>query len=92
MAHFYGNLRGSRGLASRLGTKNSGLMVSARSWAGSLTVRFETNETEVDTGPTVTLSSSNGSAIGGQILFSGTLEELKSVLIDRHLTPSERIG
>lgn len=36
MAHFYGTLVGSRGEASRLGTKNSGLRVTAASWDGAI--------------------------------------------------------
>ncbi|KKL11926.1 hypothetical protein LCGC14_2540870 [marine sediment metagenome] len=40
MAHFYGTLRGSRGKASRLGTKTSGLDVCAASWAGAIRVHI----------------------------------------------------
>lgn len=32
MAHFRGTVRGNRGLASRLGTKKSGLYVSVNGW------------------------------------------------------------
>lgn len=32
MAHFIGYLQGNRGAASRLGTKNSGVDVTARGW------------------------------------------------------------
>jgi len=38
MAHFRGILRGSRGEATRLGTKASGLRVEAQSWQGKLVV------------------------------------------------------
>lgn len=40
MAHFLASIQGSRGEASRLGTKNSGLDVTAASWAGSVSVRL----------------------------------------------------
>lgn len=40
MAHFYGMLDGSRGPASRCGTKASGLHVTAASWDGAITVRL----------------------------------------------------
>ena len=32
MAHFYGKLQGSKGEATRVGTKNSGLSTDALSW------------------------------------------------------------
>ena len=38
MAQFYGTLQGSRGPASRLGSKNSGLQVSAASWSGGIEI------------------------------------------------------
>jgi hypothetical protein len=40
MAHFYGTLQGNRGEASRLGTPNSGLDVTAASWQGAISVRL----------------------------------------------------
>lgn len=36
MAHFYGTLQGSRGEATRLGTKNSGMHVKACSYEGAI--------------------------------------------------------
>lgn len=38
MAHFLGTLQGSRGRASRLGTKASGLLTTAASWQGAVQV------------------------------------------------------
>jgi len=38
VAHFYGTLKGSRGEASRLGHKKSGLEVRATSWEGAVAV------------------------------------------------------
>lgn len=45
MAHFYGTIRGQRGPgASRLGSKTSGLSVTAASWEGAVSVElFERN-------------------------------------------------
>jgi hypothetical protein len=40
MAHFYGTLQGQRGEASRLGSKDSGIAVTAASWAGAITVHL----------------------------------------------------
>jgi hypothetical protein len=36
MAHFYGTLNGSRGEATRCGTKNSGMRAVAASWSGAV--------------------------------------------------------
>ena len=40
MARFYGSLCGSRGEASRLGTKSSGLRTVAASWNGAVEVQL----------------------------------------------------
>lgn len=40
MAHFYGNIQGARGPASRLGTKTSGLETVAASWNGAVSVEL----------------------------------------------------
>jgi hypothetical protein len=73
MAHFYGNLKGSRGEATRCGTASSGLSVSARSWAGSVTVELSEGS---DGKPRVTIRVSDGSAVGGRLLFGGSLDSL----------------
>ena len=38
MSHFYGTLQGSRGEATRCGTKNSGLTTCAAGWSGAISV------------------------------------------------------
>lgn len=38
MAHFYGTIQGSRGQASRLGTRGTGLTTYAASWEGAVRV------------------------------------------------------
>lgn len=40
MAHFLGKVSGQRGTASRLGTKNSGLVTVAASWEGAVSTRL----------------------------------------------------
>lgn len=40
MSHFYGTLQGSRGKATRCGTKNSGMDVTAASWEGAVQVEM----------------------------------------------------
>ena len=76
MAHFYGNLKGSRGEATRCGTRNSGIRVSARSWRGSVTVEMDGPGEP----PVVTVSIADGSMIGGRMEFRGTLDELRAKL------------
>lgn len=36
MSHFYGTLQGSRGQATRCGTKNSGITTQAAGWQGCI--------------------------------------------------------
>jgi hypothetical protein len=38
MSHFYGTLKGSRGVATRCGTKNTGLTTHAAGWRGAIRV------------------------------------------------------
>ena len=40
MAHFLASIQGSRGEASRLGTKSSGIESAVASWSGSVRVRL----------------------------------------------------
>jgi hypothetical protein len=40
MSHFYGTLQGTRGEATRCGTKNSGLVAYAASWSGAIRVQL----------------------------------------------------
>lgn len=80
MAHFYGNLKGSRGAATRCGTASSGLSVSARSWAGSVTVELEERSGRTF----VHLFARDGSGTGGKLLFSGPLSSLVNA---SHLLP-----
>ncbi len=44
MSHFYGTLQGSRGGATRCGTKSSGIDVIAASWRGCVRVSVYFNE------------------------------------------------
>ena len=44
MSHFYGTLQGSRGEATRCGTKNSGVQTVAAGWGGAVQVNVEVNQ------------------------------------------------
>jgi hypothetical protein len=41
MAHYFGEVQGTRGKATRLGTRSSGLRVTAASWSGAIRVELE---------------------------------------------------
>lgn len=72
MSHFYGTLKGSRGQATRCGTKDSGIMASAQSWDGSITVYIEDSYNTTN----VSICSKEGSGAGGRLLWSGPLSDL----------------
>jgi len=44
MSHFYGTLQGNRGQATRCGTKESGLIVTAAGWEGAIRVYLQYDE------------------------------------------------
>ena len=83
MAKFYGNLKGSRGEATRCGTGNSGIRVSARSWHGSVSVEMGEGETTDD--PQVIIRAGDGSTTGGRALYCGPLSDLISA---HHIIPA----
>jgi len=83
MAHFYGNLKGSRGEATRCGTASSGMSVSARSWTGSVTVLLREEDGET----MAYIRASQTSEVGGQLLWCGKLSDLvRSEIIIRQLS------
>lgn len=74
MSAFYGTTVGSRGVATRCGSRNSGIKSSVQSWDYSVITRmFEDNDGKT----VVSISVSNGStSYGDRELFRGTQEEL----------------
>ena len=78
MSRLYGTLQGCRGEATRCGSTTSGLRVSAQSYNGSLITYMNIN----DNGETVVKLkySDDSSSCGDEIIFEGTLEELKEKL------------
>ena len=72
MSHFYGQLQGSRGNATRCGSTTSGIEASVQSWTGSVTV----NLYERDDVNYAYIRVSEGSAFGGRTIWSGPLDEL----------------
>lgn len=77
MAHFYGGVHGNRGIATRLGTKDSGLNAFANGWNIGVDVRLRhCKETDEDV---VSVTLTNGSNSGGRDKFLGrfTTKDLK---------------
>jgi hypothetical protein len=74
MAHYLGEVSGSRGSASRLGTKNSGLTVKAMSWSGMVRVDVTHNDATGEDRFTVEQSQhpSNGAGIR-EIIAEGVI-------------------
>ena len=60
MAHFYGSMQGSRGEATRCGTKNSGIHTSARSWTHGVEVGLQADQDGDDLFCISVTSGSNG--------------------------------
>lgn len=74
MSHFYGTLQGSRGAATRCGTRRSGISASAQSYNGSITVELD----DVDGETFVTIGVREGSGVGGRMIFRSKMRELLS--------------
>lgn len=70
MAHFRGIIQGTRGEASRLGSKNSGLNVAACSWQGSVVVTLDYDETTGKDVATVALQPHHGAGVA-KVLYRG---------------------
>lgn len=82
MAAFFGTMKGNRGVATRCGSAESGIQVSAQSWFGSLIVDMHVDPyRHKDAPPVVQLYKAEGSeSKNGTLLFEGTLEELEKKL------------
>jgi hypothetical protein len=78
MSALYGSLQGCRGEATRTASKNSCIRASVQSWNGSLVSYMDLDENDK---PVITLKTSEGSSgYGSEIIFRGSLEELKAKL------------
>jgi hypothetical protein len=68
MAHFYGTLDGSRGQATRMGTKNSGLQTVAASWQGAVEVTLHHDDHTQRDYATISLKPWHGAGVH-RVLF-----------------------
>ena len=60
MSHFYAEIQGNRGLASRQGSKNSGIWGHIRGWNSGIEVRGYVNEFGQDVFEVYQTGGSNG--------------------------------
>ena len=74
MAHFRGVVAGSRGKASRLGTKASGLQTVAQAWSGQVVVQLWESCGGEDC-VTIEVEANGGGS--PHCLFFGTMAELR---------------
>lgn len=77
MSAFYGMVRGNRGAATRGGSKNSGYKATCQSYDGSVIVYMDYDD---ENNLKVRLEVADGSSTYGDVVFNGTLEELKAKL------------
>lgn len=73
MAHFYGELNGARGPASRLGTKGSGLKVVAASWQGAVKTTLYHNSRDGKDYALVMLVPWRGKGVS-RVLYEGPVD------------------
>ena len=78
MAVFYGTIQGSRGMATRCGTPNSGMSSSCQSWQGSCIISaMKNNEGKV----LFSIATSEGSSCyGNTVLSNVTIEEFNQLM------------
>jgi len=73
MAHFYGILSGSRGRATRCGTRMSGLITTAASWSGAVRVDLTHDDTTDHNHALVTLTPWHGHGVS-RVLYDGPVD------------------
>lgn len=73
MAHFRGTLKGNRGAASRLGTKDSGMRVEAQSWQGKVVALLEYDEKTGKNMVQVSLQQHHGNGTN-LLLYEGAVD------------------
>lgn len=78
MSHFYGTLQGSRGEATRCGSKDSGIHTVAASWQGAISVNLFHDEETREDWARVCFSTWHGCGTDKEI-FSGPVNGSKPV-------------
>lgn len=76
MAHFFGTVQGSRGEATRTGTKSTGMHVTACSWAGKVRVMLDYDAASGGDIAHITLDKHHGKGVE-RVLYSGPVGEFE---------------
>ena len=77
MAHFFGEMRGSKGIVTRLGSKNSGIHAHIRGWDLGVETFVEVNENTGEDTVFVYLTSGSTGNIQKKYIGSFTLKDLE---------------
>jgi len=78
MAHFYGDLQGTRGEATRSGTKNSGISAHVRGWNIGARVQCFVNDQGEDC-VSIRLTSGSNGRLHEKCLGTYTLKDFEEV-------------
>jgi len=74
MAHFRATMKGSRGEATRLGSKDTGLKVTVRGWNGGLTILARYDEVTGEDVFEIASDGGSNSARKGLIILDGNFD------------------
>lgn len=90
MAHFYGEVRGGRGEATRCGTKKSGLRSRAAGWGLGATVSMYHSEDEEMDHVSIVIDEGNGNHSGRSVSLSLSERELENIV--KNSDPTYALG
>ena len=80
MSAFYGSIKGSRSIATRCGTRNSGIKTTAQSWDGSVIVNLNYNENK-ELMVSIKLDEGSSTGYGNKLAeFNGTFNEFVNLI------------
>lgn len=77
MAQFYANIQGNRGMATRMGTKSSGMDGHIRGWNVGARVFMRFNEETQEDECTIDLTSGSAGRYGSKRLGTFTIKDLQ---------------
>lgn len=80
MAHFYGGITGSRGPATRQGTKESGFSAYAQGWGSRLTVGFHYNATADQDDAAIMIGGGPSSHAGSRSIHLPDIDSIVTAL------------
>ncbi len=82
MSHFYANIRGHRGEATRAGAKSSGMYSNTAGWKGAISVRVWYNNEKDEDCYAIALTPWHGSDGYSRVIAAGPLDASAPDAID----------